>query len=95
MKKPGMRIFSKNVARARSARSGGKAAIVSVAAARACGKLIRAGGMPAAFTAMPTIRQMAWQTANSAHIWAAFRGGSDAGGADDAVGVDGGAARAA
>ncbi len=33
---------------------------MSVAAARACGKLIRAGGMPAAFTAIPTILQMAW-----------------------------------
>jgi len=38
----------------------GEAAAVSVAAARACGKLIRSGGMPAALTAMPTIRQMAW-----------------------------------
>jgi hypothetical protein len=34
--------------------------MVSVAAARACGKLIRSGGMPAASTAMPTIVQMAW-----------------------------------
>ena len=39
---------------------GEKAATVSVAAARACGKLILSRGMPAAFTAMPTIRQMAW-----------------------------------
>ena len=38
---------------------GEKAATVSVAAARACGKLIFSGVMPAAFTAMPTIRQMA------------------------------------
>ena len=37
-----------------------KAATVSVAAARARGKLILAGGTPAAFTAMPMIRQMAW-----------------------------------
>ena len=29
-------------------------------AARACGKLILSGGMPAASTAMPTIVQMAW-----------------------------------
>ena len=43
VKKPGMRIFSRNVARARSAWSGGKAAMVSVAAARACGKLILSG----------------------------------------------------
>jgi hypothetical protein len=38
----------------------GKAAMVSVAAARACGKLIWSGGMPAAVTAMRTIVQMAW-----------------------------------
>jgi hypothetical protein len=38
----------------------GKAAIVSVAAARACGKLTRSGRMPAASTARPTIRPMAW-----------------------------------
>jgi hypothetical protein len=42
-KKPGMRIFSKNVARARSAWSGGKAATVLIAACRACGTLIRFG----------------------------------------------------
>ena len=60
VKKPGMRILARNVARARSAWSGGKAATVSVAAARACGKLTRSGGMPAASTAMPTILQMAW-----------------------------------
>lgn len=43
VKKPGMRTFNKNVARARSACSGGKAATVPVAAARACGKLILSG----------------------------------------------------
>ena len=59
-KNPGMRIFSRNVAMASSGWSGEKAATVSVAAARACGKLIRAGGMPAAFTAIPTVLQMAW-----------------------------------
>ena len=42
--KPGMRIFSRNVARTRSSWSGGKAAMVCVGAARACGKLILAGG---------------------------------------------------
>jgi hypothetical protein len=39
----GVRTFSRNAARATSAWSGGKAATVSVAAARACGKLIRSG----------------------------------------------------
>jgi hypothetical protein len=37
----------------------GKATTVSVAAARACGKLILAGRMPGAFTAMPMILQIA------------------------------------
>lgn len=58
-KNPGMRILSRNAASAGSSWSGGKAGTVSVAAAKACGKLIRAGGMSAAFTAMPMIRQMA------------------------------------
>jgi hypothetical protein len=38
----------------------GKAAIVSVAAARACGKLIRSGGMPMASAPAPMSWQMAW-----------------------------------
>ena len=37
-----------------------KAAIVSVAAARACGKLIRSGGMPRASIPAPMSWQMAW-----------------------------------
>ena len=40
---------------------GGKAAVmVLAAAARACGKLILSGGMPAAFTPAPMSWQMAW-----------------------------------
>jgi hypothetical protein len=39
---------------------GGEAATVAVAAARACGKLIWSGGMPAASTAIPVSRLMAW-----------------------------------
>ena len=38
----------------------GKAATVSVAAARACGKLIVSGGMPAAAAPIPVILQIAW-----------------------------------
>src|ERR1039457_4375841 len=39
---------------------GEKAATVSVAAARACGKLIVSGGTPAAAAPIPMILQMAW-----------------------------------
>jgi hypothetical protein len=38
----------------------GKAATVAVAAARAYGKLIWSGGMPAASKAVPVSRLMAW-----------------------------------
>ncbi len=38
----------------------GEAAIVSVAAGRACGKLIRSGGMPRASIPAPMSWQMAW-----------------------------------
>ena len=65
-KKAGMRTLARNVAKARPACSGGKAVTVAVAAARACGKLIWSGGMPAASAAIPVSRLMAWQTANSA-----------------------------
>jgi hypothetical protein len=59
-KNPGMRIFGRNTARARSSSSGGKAATVAAAACRACGKLMRSGGMPMASTPTPAIWQMAW-----------------------------------
>ena len=39
---------------------GEKAATVSVAAARACGKLIVSGGTPAAAAPIPMILHMAW-----------------------------------
>jgi hypothetical protein len=52
VKKAAMRTLARNVAKARPACSGGKAATVAVAAARACGKLIWSGGMPAASTAI-------------------------------------------
>jgi len=52
VKKAAMRTLARNVAKARPACSGGIAATVAVAAARACGKLIWSGGMPAASTAI-------------------------------------------
>ena len=59
VKVPGARILSRNVANARSACSGEKAATVSVAAARACGKLTCPGGRAAA-APIPMILQIAW-----------------------------------
>jgi hypothetical protein len=38
----------------------GKAATVAGAAARACGKLMRSGGMPVALAPIPAMVQMAW-----------------------------------
>ena len=60
VKKAGMRILARNVAKARRPAQGGKAATVAVAAARAYGKLIWSGGMPAASAAIPVSRLMAW-----------------------------------
>jgi hypothetical protein len=57
----GARILSRNAASASSGWSGGKAATVSVAAVRACGKLIRAGGMPVAVAPTPMTLHSAWR----------------------------------
>jgi hypothetical protein len=68
-------VIPRRRGKARSCSPGGNAPTVSVAAAKACGKLIVSGGMPVASTPAPISWAVAWYTANSAHIsWATHSG---------------------